>query len=85
LASSCREVNPPSTPCVEESVELLDALDALPGDQKETIILVVIEGFTCREASEILSVPQGTIMSRLSRARQALREELASNCNGVSR
>ena len=85
LASFCREANPRSMPSVDESVELLDALDALPRDQKETIILVMIEGFTCREASEILSVPQGTVMSRLSRARQALREELASNCSRVSR
>jgi RNA polymerase sigma-70 factor, ECF subfamily len=85
LASFCREANPRSMPSVEESVELIDALDALPREQKETIVLVVIEGFTCREVSEILSIPQGTVMSRLSRARQALREELASNYSRVSR
>ena len=79
-----KEAQPVSTPSVEESVELLDALDSLPDDQKETLILVVVEGFTCREVSEILSVPQGTVMSRLSRARQALREEFASKCNRVS-
>ena len=79
-----KETSPPSTPSVQESVELLDALDALPSDQKETLILVVIEGFTCREVSEILSIRQGTVMSRLSRARQALREELTANYNRVS-
>jgi RNA polymerase sigma-70 factor (ECF subfamily) len=85
LAAFCEEASPRSTPSVEESVEILDALDTLPMDQKETIVLVVMEGFTCREVSEILSIPPGTVMSRLSRARHALREALASNCNRVSR
>ncbi len=85
LTSYFRSANPLSTPSAEESVELLDALDALPRDQKEAIILAAMEGFTCREVSEILSVPLGTVMSRLSRARQALREELASNGKRVSR
>jgi RNA polymerase sigma-70 factor (ECF subfamily) len=40
-------------------------------------LLAVVEGFTCREMAGILSLPIGTVMSRLSRGRQALRERLA--------
>jgi RNA polymerase sigma-70 factor (ECF subfamily) len=59
-----------------ESVEVLQALDRLPEDQRSALILAVIEGFTSKEISEILRVPIGTVMSRLSRARQALRTAL---------
>ena len=45
---------------------------ALPEAQRETVILVYVEGFTYREAAEILSVPIGTVMSRLSVARKKL-------------
>jgi RNA polymerase sigma-70 factor (ECF subfamily) len=41
-----------------------------------------VEGFTCQEMSEILGVPMGTIMSRLSRGREALRSRLAPRCAG---
>jgi RNA polymerase sigma-70 factor (ECF subfamily) len=60
----------------DEPLEILDALDRLPEDQRTVLILGAVEGFTCREISEILGVPIGTAMSRLSRGRQALREAL---------
>jgi RNA polymerase sigma-70 factor (ECF subfamily) len=53
------------------------ALDDLSEEHRTVILLAVVEGFTCRELSEILSLPIGTVMSRLSRARQSLREALA--------
>jgi RNA polymerase sigma-70 factor, ECF subfamily len=59
-----------------ERLEMAQALDALPEDHRTVLLLGVVEGFTCREVSEILSVPMGTVMSRLSRAREALREKL---------
>ena len=49
------------------------ALMRLPEDQREVLVLVAIEGLSYRDAAEILSLPMGTLMSRLARAREALR------------
>jgi RNA polymerase sigma-70 factor, ECF subfamily len=62
---------------VEQRVEIEQALDTLPPEHRTVLLLGVVEGFTCREVAEILSVPIGTVMSRLSRARQAMREQLS--------
>jgi len=45
------------------------ALDQLPADQRAAFLLVAVEGQSYREAAEILDIPQGTVMSRLARAR----------------
>src|SRR6478672_9771080 len=63
---------------VSEAMELKDALAALTPEHRAVLLLAVVEGFTCQEMAGILSLPVGTVMSRLSRARQALRERLAS-------
>ncbi|MDH5217316.1 MAG: sigma-70 family RNA polymerase sigma factor [Gammaproteobacteria bacterium] len=48
------------------------AIDLLPLNMKEIIILREIEGCSYRELAEILDIPPGTVMSRVSRARQSL-------------
>jgi RNA polymerase sigma-70 factor (ECF subfamily) len=48
------------------------AIDALPDDQREIVLLVCAEGLAYREAAELLGVPIGTVMSRLARARAKL-------------
>jgi RNA polymerase sigma-70 factor (ECF subfamily) len=53
------------------------AVEALPLGQRQVVTLVDLEGCTYVEAAEILEVPIGTVMSRLCRARAALRERLA--------
>ena len=58
-------------------LEVAQAMESLPVEYRSTLFLAVVEGFTCREIAEILSIPIGTVMSRLSRARLALREKLA--------
>ena len=49
------------------------AIDHLPAEQREALLLVVLEGFSYREAAGILGIPEGTLMSRLGRARATLR------------
>jgi RNA polymerase sigma-70 factor (ECF subfamily) len=64
------------TGTTQEALEVNQAVDRLPAEQRTAIMLAVVEGFTCKEIAGILDVPTGTVMSRLSRARQALREQL---------
>ncbi len=56
--------------------EVRRAVDRLPPDQRAALLLVTVEGFSYREAAEVLQVPVGTIMSRLARARMALQVQL---------
>lgn len=58
--------------------EVRESLDALPLPFRAAVMLVDVEGFSYKEAAEILGVPIGTVMSRLSRARHALKRRLAA-------
>jgi RNA polymerase sigma-70 factor (ECF subfamily) len=53
-----------------------DAMQALPEPQRAVLSLVAVEGLSYREAAEVLEVPVGTVMSRLSRARDSLLPKL---------
>ena len=59
--------------------DLQQALAALPTDQREVLLLVSLEGLRYREVAAILGIPEGTVMSRLSRARQQLRVHLGED------
>ena len=50
------------------------AVDALPDAQRVVMLLVAVEGLSYREASDVIGVPVGTVMSRLSRARSTIGE-----------
>jgi RNA polymerase sigma-70 factor (ECF subfamily) len=52
--------------------EIIAAVERLPDAQRTVMLLVAVEGFSYAEAAEVLGVPIGTIMSRLSRARQTI-------------
>ena len=54
--------------------QALDALGRLGDDQREIMVLVAVEGFSYREAARILALPEGTVMSRMARAREKLLE-----------
>ncbi|NQU59367.1 MAG: RNA polymerase sigma factor [Rhodospirillales bacterium] len=53
-------------------------LEKLPQPQREIIALIDIAGLSYAEAAQILGLPKGTIMSRISRARRALLEAISS-------
>jgi RNA polymerase sigma-70 factor, ECF subfamily len=59
-----------------DSSLLQNAIDSLPVHYRETLILCEVEEMSYSEIAEILSIPTGTVMSRLSRARKAVRESL---------
>ena len=54
------------------------AIDDLPVHYRETLLLCEVEEMSYQEIAEILSIPIGTVMSRLARARKAVRESLLS-------
>ncbi|MCK5624084.1 MAG: sigma-70 family RNA polymerase sigma factor [Alphaproteobacteria bacterium] len=54
-------------------MELAAALDELPADQRQVILLVALEGMSYGEVAETVGVAAGTVMSRLSRGRERLR------------
>ena len=64
-----------------DMADLKEALQQLPDDQREAIILVGASGFSYEEAAEICNVALGTIKSRVSRARTKLSELLQIDSN----
>ncbi len=54
------------------------AIDDLPVHYRETLLLCEVEEMSYQEIAEILSIPIGTVMSRLARARKAVRQSLRS-------
>jgi RNA polymerase sigma-70 factor (ECF subfamily) len=60
----------------ETATSVVEALAALPLPYREMILLCEVEELSYKEVAQVLSVPIGTVMSRLSRARRILREHL---------
>lgn len=54
------------------------AMDALPEEQRLAVALVLVEGFSYREAADLLEVPMGTLTSRLARGRAAIEARLSA-------
>jgi RNA polymerase sigma-70 factor, ECF subfamily len=57
----------------EERLDIVQALQRLSEDQREVLLLVGLEGLSYADCAGVLAIPIGTVMSRLSRARDALR------------
>ena len=74
------DTNTPETILMNRSNFLLvqRAIYDLPLHYRETLLLCEVEGMSYQEIAEILSIPTGTVMSRLARARKAVRESLFS-------
>lgn len=54
------------------------ALDQLPVEFREVVVLRELEGFSYKEIAEIANIPTGTVMSRLARAREQLKHLVAN-------
>lgn len=63
---------PPNQDGHVEVLNIAAALQALPVDQREAVLLVGLEGLAYDEAADVLGVPMGTLKSRLFRGREAL-------------
>ena len=68
---------PQAVPTELADNDILAALDRIPSQFRDVVLLVDVEEFSYKETSEMLRVPIGTVMSRLSRGRGLLREQLA--------
>lgn len=70
-----------TSPRQEETVELREMMRvvrSLPDEQRRVLLLVAVEGLKYDEVARVLDVPIGTVMSRLSRAREAVRTRLTN-------
>lgn len=79
-------VEPAIRAAQSDSLDLRDlhyALGSLPPEQREVLLLVALEEYSYADAARILGVPVGTVMSRLSRAREKLRGILAESGEGA--
>ena len=72
----CPEMNAERAATVKS---VREAVRGLSDDQRKVLTLVDLEGFSYGEVAGILELPIGTVMSRLSRARQQLKRELLRN------
>ena len=69
----------------DEQRTLETMIAALPDDYREVLVLREIEDLGYREIAAVIKVPLGTVMSRLARARLALRKHWLRQTDGVSR
>lgn len=69
-----RDDTQPSTERTVLAQSTLEAFDQLATEQRALLLWVSVEGLSYKQVAEILDVPIGTVMSRLSRARNALRQ-----------
>jgi len=66
-------------------LDLVAALSQLPLEQRQPLLLVTLEQLSYAECAELLRIPVGTVMSRISRARAALRDLLDGHPPGSTR
>ena len=66
-------------------VDLYSAFDSISDSQRETLLLYVLHGLTYEEISDQLDIPVGTVMSRISRARKAIKVFLGFDSDNITR
>ncbi len=77
----------PESDCLQSEIvrRVRMAVAELPLGQREVVTLVDLEDLSYAEVAAVLAIPIGTVMSRLSRARAALRDRLRSHGAGTAR
>jgi len=83
IPDDCPGPNPEEVVFQKDSATLVQkALEKLPANFREVLILRELEGMSYKEIAEITGMPLGTVMSSLSRARDHLRQGLTSLMTG---
>ncbi len=71
------EVDLPALPSFEQGLETAQLVALLPETYREPLLLQVLGGFSCAEIATMLGTSEGAVMTRLTRARQALRQQFS--------
>ncbi len=64
--------------------EVHEAMGRMPPEQRAALLLVALEGMSFTQAAEVLNIPEGTLASRLGRARAFLRQKTNRSCDNSS-
>ena len=79
----CDALNPETVLLHNVDQQILkQALESLPVEFREVMVLRELEGLSYKEISAIVDIPLGTVMSRLARARKRLQHDVAKRLNG---
>jgi RNA polymerase sigma-70 factor (ECF subfamily) len=70
------EAELPALPSFESQLETAQLVSLLPETYREPLLLQVLGGFSCAEIAGMLGTTEGAVMTRLTRARQALRKQV---------
>src|SRR5436190_11908697 len=85
-ATDYESVNPAALLEQTEDAEIVrEAMDHLPAEFREILVLRHLEGLSYKEIADIAQIPPGTVMSRLARARGKLKEYLAARIGKENR
>jgi len=60
-------------------------VDRLPEDQRAVLLLIAVEDLSYADAAKVLDIPIGTVMSRLSRGRERLQQEIEGPSDDAGR
>jgi RNA polymerase sigma-70 factor (ECF subfamily) len=78
-------LNPATVLLLKEAKQSVrQAVDELPVELREVVVLRELEGFSYKEIAAIAAIPMGTVMSRLARARERLEQHLGDCANWES-
>jgi RNA polymerase sigma-70 factor, ECF subfamily len=71
------ELEIPEMPKMADDLDVRQRLERLPQTYREPLLLQVLGGYSCAEIASMLATSEGAVMTRLTRARQAMRQEPA--------